>query len=119
MYALDQYRILIGNRIWHAKWHDMRALTTTGSAPKRLACRAISATAELVVIRCRQVVHDAPVCRMSGADTTGRDGDVDTRPRDPSWRRSRDLSRALFRVRPLRRRRTSAVSRRTLRHTRN
>jgi len=67
-----------------------------------------------------QVVHVTRMRGMPGANTTGRNGDVDTRPRRRRWnrnRKSRDLPRALFRVRPLRRR-PSSVGRRALWDTR-
>jgi len=76
---------------------------------------------DLHIMRCvigRQAVRDAHLRRLPGNDTTGRDGDVGTRPRD---RRSRDLPRPLLPVRPLRcglRGRASAVSRRALWDTR-
>ena len=66
-----------------------------------------------------QVVYVTCLRRMSGADTTGRDGHVDTRPRRrrDRNRKSRDLPRALLRVRQVRRRARS-VGRRALRDTR-
>jgi len=69
-YALDQYRkgLLIENWIRRIEWYHLLAPTTTGSATIGLACRAISASADLYVKICFSVCSGYSVVKFNCHD---------------------------------------------------